>query len=92
MAYAAATMPEPFDDRADDPFARPDIPVRGRRAMVVAAVACGLLAPWLFVLGLIGMILGTLAHAKGDRYGLPAAFLSGFGLIAGMALVFFTRQ
>jgi TRAP-type C4-dicarboxylate transport system permease small subunit len=70
----------------------PDIPPRLRRTMSVVALVCAVAAVWLFVTGVVGMVLGTLAHAKGDRLGLPAAFAAGIAMIVGMALVFFGRQ
>jgi hypothetical protein len=67
----------------------------GRRPMAIAAWISGLLAPvvlgWGVLLGLLGMVLGSGAHLKGDRWGMPAAVVSGITCIIAMTLVFLTR-
>lgn len=67
----------------------------GRRPLAVLAWACAVLAPFLLgvgvVLGILGMVLGSGAHLKGDRWGMPAAVVSGITCIVAMALVFFLR-
>jgi hypothetical protein len=83
-----------------DPDARhvddaPAISPAGRRGLAVAAWACALLAPVLvgvgILLGIAGMILGSGAHLKGDRLGMPAAVVSGLTSIVAMAIVFWQR-
>jgi hypothetical protein len=78
---------------ADAPAASPT----GRRAMAVLAWVCALAAPvpslagYGLVLGLAGMVLGSGAHLKGDRWGMPAAVVAGITTIAAMTLVFLFR-
>ena len=74
-----------------DPFVTPDIPPTARRPLALAAFVCAAAAPWLFLLGVVGMVLGSVAHLKGDRLGMPAAVASGLTTVLGMALVFFVR-
>lgn len=59
----------------------------GGRAMSIAGGICALLAPAAWVLGLVGLVLGALAHAKSDRFGLPVAIASALTMIAGMVLL-----
>lgn len=67
----------------------------GRRPLAIAAWVCAVLTPFLVgygvVLGLAGMVLGSGAHLKGDRWGMPAAVVSGVASIVAMALVFLLR-
>lgn len=67
----------------------------GARPLAIAAWACAVLAPLLVgygvALGLVGMVLGSGAHLKGDRWGMPAAVVSGITFIVAMALVFLLR-
>lgn len=74
-----------------DPFATPDVPPTYRRPLAIAAFVCAVTAPWLVVTGVLGMVLGSVAHLKGDRLGMPAAVLSGITTIVAMALLFFGR-
>jgi len=53
----------------------------------IAAVVTGM-AP---VFGPVGMALGLIGHVKGSRYGMPAAVLSGVGMIIGMSLIMYLR-
>jgi hypothetical protein len=73
----------------------PAISPAGRRPMAIAAWVCALLAPVLFgtgiVLAVAGMVFGSGAHLKGDRWGMPAAVVSGIACIVAMSLVFFVR-
>lgn len=77
-----------------DPFAPIDAPPRGRHLLAVLAVVAAVLAaiggaaP---LAGPIGMVLGLIAHVKGSRLGLPAAFLAGAGMIFGFSVMFFLR-
>lgn len=63
--------------------------------MAVVAWACAVLSPVLVgygvALGIVGMVLGSGAHLKGDRWGMPAAVVSGVGTIVAMSLVFLLR-
>ncbi len=67
----------------------------GRRPLAVAAWACALAAPVLLgygvVLSTLGMVLGSGAHLKGDRWGMPAAVVSGISCIVAMTMVFLFR-
>lgn len=67
----------------------------GRRPLAVGAWACALSAPFLLgygvVLSILGMLLGSGAHLKGDRWGMPAAVVSGISCIVAMSLVFLFR-
>lgn len=74
-----------------DPFATPDIPPTARRPLAILAFLCAAAAPWTIITGVVGMVLGTLSHAKGDPLGMPAAVVSGITTIIGMALLFFVR-
>jgi hypothetical protein len=85
------------DDQAPsarDPFAPLDASPRGATALAVAgliaavAAAATGLAP---VAGPVGMGLGLTAHVKGSRLGMPAAILSGVGMIVGFVVVFLLR-
>lgn len=71
----------------------PPISPAGARPIAVAAWACAVLAPLLLgvgvALGIAGMVLGSVAHLKGDRTGLPAAVVAGVTTIVAMSLVFF---
>lgn len=80
----------PYDDA-------PATSPAGRRVMAVLAWVCALLAPvpslagYGLLLGLAGMVLGSGAHLKGDRWGMPAAVVAGITTIAAMSLVFLFR-
>lgn len=67
----------------------------GRRPLAILAWACAVLAPFLLglgvVLAILGMALGSGAHLKGDRWGMPAAVVSGVMCLVAMALVFLLR-
>lgn len=67
----------------------------GRRPLALLAWGCAVLAPFLLgvgvVLGILGMVLGSAAHLKGDRWGMPAAVVSGITCIVAMTLVFLLR-
>ena len=80
---------------ADPPLPGPLATPTGRRPLALVAWACGLAAPFLLgigvVLGILGMVLGSGAHLKGDRLGMPAAVVSGVTCIVAMALVFLLR-
>lgn len=73
-------------------------PVSPRHAGVWAglawacAVGSFLLVGYGILLGIVGMVLGSGAHLKGHRAGMPAAVVSGVGTVAAMAIVFFLRQ
>ena len=77
------------------PAPAPRVSPTGRRPMAVAAWTCAVLAPALLgvgvVLAILGMALGSGAHLKGDRWGMPAAVVSGVTCLVAMALVFFLR-
>lgn len=64
----------------------------GRRPLAVAAWVCALAAPFLLgfgvVLAVLGMVLGSGAHLKGERWGMPAAVVSGISCVVAMAMVF----
>lgn len=64
---------------------------RGGRALLVTGAVAAALAPWVWVLGLVGMVLGSLAHLKNERWGLHVAGISAVTMIAGMSLLFFTN-
>lgn len=55
--------------------------------LAVAAASTGTEA----IAGPLGMVLGLIAHVKGSRLGIPAAILSGVGMIAGMAVTMLLR-
>lgn len=80
---------------APHPAPAPHVSPTGRRPMAVAAWACAVLAPFLLgvgvVLAILGMVLGSGAHLKGDHWGMPAAVVSGVTCLVAMALVFFLR-
>ncbi len=67
----------------------------GRRPLAVAAWVCAIAAPFLLgagvALGILGMVLGSGAHLKGDRWGMPAAVVSGISSIVAMSLIFLLR-
>lgn len=75
----------------------PAISPAGRRPMAVVAWVCALLAPlpplagYGLLLGIAGMVLGSGAHLKGDRLGMPAAIVAGVTTIVAMTLVFWIR-
>ena len=73
----------------------PPISPAGRRPLAVLAWVCALASPLLLglgiALGIVAMVLGSSAHLKGDRYGMPAAVAGGIGCIVAMALVFLLR-
>lgn len=78
-----ARMPEPIltpDDLDVDP--------RGARALTVAGalVAVLSLVAVPFLLGPLGMALGTLAHVKRDPWGMRVAVFAGVAMVASMAL------
>lgn len=78
-----------------DPADLPVIPAARARLYGVLALACAVIAPFVLgigvLLGVAAMGLGSVAHLKGDRLGLPAAVIGGVTTIVAMALVFFTR-
>lgn len=69
----------------------------GRRPMAIVAWACALLAPlpplagYGLLLGVAGMVLGSGAHLKGDRLGMPAAVVAGVTTIVAITIVFWFR-
>ncbi len=63
---------------------------RGGRVLLVAGIAAAVASPWIWVLGLVGMVLGSLAHLKHERWGLHVAGVSAVTMIVGMSLLFFT--
>lgn len=67
------------------------VPTRGARLWSLAAIVTAVAAIWFIVPGIVGMVCGSVAHLKGDRWGLPTAGLAGVTTIVGMALLFFTR-
>lgn len=75
----------------DGPAASP----AGRRPLAVTAWICGVSAPFLLgygvVLSILGMVLGSGAHLKGDSWGMPAAVVSGISCIVAMSMVFLSR-
>lgn len=81
---------------ATHPAPTPHVSPAGRRPMAIAAWGCAALAPFLLgagvVLAILGMVLGSGAHLKGDRWGMPAAVVSGVMCLVAMALVFFLRH
>lgn len=85
-------MAGPVTER--DPFAPIEASPRGATALAILAfVAAGLslvggLAP---VAGPVGMGLGLIAHVKGSRLGMVAAFAAGAAMVVGFALVFYLR-
>ncbi len=78
-----------------DPVDVPVIPTARARLYAVVALVCALVAPFVLglgvLLGVAAMGVGSIAHLKGDRLGLPAAVIGGVTTIVAMALVFFTR-
>ena len=78
------------------PAPAPRVSPAARRPMAVAAWVCAVLAPFLLgvgvVLAILGMVLGSGAHLKGDRWGMPAAVVSGVTCLVAMALVLFLRS
>ncbi len=68
-----------------------EVPTRGARAWSIAGLVGAVTAVWFIVPGVLGMVFGSIAHLKGDRFGMPVAILSGVTTIVGMALLFFTR-
>lgn len=89
-----ATGPSAGSPDGRDPFAPLEAPPRGRHVLAVLALvaavlaAIGGIAP---LAGPVGMILGLVAHVKGSRLGLPAAFLAGIGMIFGFSVMFLLR-
>ncbi len=69
-----------------------DVPTRGARAWSVAALVGAIAAIWFILPGVLGMLAGSVAHLKGDRWGMPTAILSGVTTIIGMALLFASRM
>ncbi|MEX2324309.1 MAG: hypothetical protein WD576_01035 [Nitriliruptoraceae bacterium] len=83
---------QPNDHR--DPFVVPNASPRFATTIVVASfvfailtVVSGLAA----VTGPVGMALGLIAHVKGSRLGIPAAFVSGAVMIGAMAAMMYLR-
>jgi hypothetical protein len=68
-----------------------EVPTSHARAWAVAAVVGGITAIWFILPGVFGMVAGSVAHLKGDRWGMPAAILSAITTIVGMALLFASR-
>ncbi len=81
-----SSEPAPASDQ------RPTASPAGRRPLAILAWACAVLAPFLLGLGvllaILGMVLGSGAHLKGDRWGMPAAVVSGVMSLVAMSLVF----
>lgn len=90
MVSRAGSEPvdRPPDTRVHDGVA---VPTRGARLWAGVGVVAAIAAVWVPVLGVVGMVAGSVAHLKGQRAGLPVAALAAVGTIAGMALVFWTR-
>lgn len=63
---------------------------RGGRGLLIAGAVAAAAAPWVWVLGLVGMVLGSLAHLKHERWGLHVAGGAAVTMIIGMSLLFFT--
>lgn len=92
---APSRFPASYAGVMSDPADLPVIPPARARLYGVVAMACALVAPFLLgvgvVLGIVAMGVGSVAHLKGDRLGLPAAVVGGITTIVAMSLVFFTR-
>ena len=69
-----------------------DVPTRGARGWSIAALVGAIGAIWFILPGVLGMLAGSVAHLKGDRWGMPTAILSGVTTIIGMALLFASRM
>lgn len=97
-----STRPEPGTTRSRpepgtterDPFAPLEASPRGATAFAVTGLVAAVLAlvggvaP---VAGPLGMALGLVAHVKGSRLGMPAAFAAGIAMVAGFAITFYLR-
>lgn len=87
--------PEPTTAQPQrDPFTVPQASPRFANPLAAIGFAVALLT---LVTGLspltgpIGMGIGLVAHLKGSRWGIPAAFASGAAMIAAMAFSMYLR-
>jgi hypothetical protein len=77
-----------------DPFAPVEASPRFATPLALLGIALGVMAAITtvaMVAGPAGMAVGLVAHVKGSRLGLPAAFVAGIGMLIGMSLHFLTR-
>lgn len=77
-----------------DPFAPVAASPRFATPMAIVALVLALAAASTGTeafAGPLGMVLGVVAHVKGSRLGIPAAVLSGVGMIVGMAITMLLR-
>lgn len=65
---------------------------RGARIMAIVGAAFAVLGVFGPVFGLVGMVLGTLAHHRGDRWGFRVAVLAALTMIVGMVAVFLVNE
>ncbi|MBY5161194.1 hypothetical protein [Salsipaludibacter albus] len=85
-------MPDANEDRGTDlDHDGVAVPTSGARAWAVAGAVGAVAAIWFVLPGVLGMVAGSVAHLKGDRWGMPVAVVSAVTTIAGMALVFWVR-
>lgn len=85
-------MTEPVETH--DPFAPIEASPRFATPLAVLAALLGVAAALTglaAVAGPVGMALGLIAHVKGSRLGMPAAFVAGIGMIVGMTIIMFLR-
>lgn len=86
---SAVTEPE-----RPDPFAPVEASPRFATPLAFVAFALALLAAVSglhVVAGPVGMAVGLVAHVKGSRLGMPAAFAAGIGMIIGMSITSLLR-
>ena len=68
-----------------------EVPTTRARLWAIAGFLGGITAIWFILPGVFGMVAGSVAHLKGDRWGMPAAIVSAITTIVGMALLFASR-
>lgn len=77
-----------------DPFAELNASPRFATPIAATSFVCAIVAVFsglAVVAGPIGMALGLIAHVKGSRLGIPAAFASGAAMIGAMAMMMYLR-
>ncbi len=67
------------------------VPTAGARAWAVVGAIGAVTAIWFVLPGVLGMVAGSVAHLKGDRWGMPVAVVAAITTIVGMALAFWVR-
>lgn len=87
-------MPEPEGAPGQDRHVDVDgvaVPRARARLWAVVGAIGAVTAIWFVLPGVVGMVAGSVAHLKGDRWGMPVAITSAITTVVGMALVFWVR-